>query len=229
MNVNNNCPKCLRIGGRIFLSDETAALDVDTMKCFTSLCPNELPVPGGHLIVSELNKQAKKAKYRVVSKDAHNEHAKWVATEEEPQQSPMKARCMDMRWNRHGEPGTKGFELLDGLPDVLDYSYVVWKGIELHMHPYGACYHDLEENLSTGLIEVMRSWGVKNVIAGGLATNYCYITTVRQLVKAGFTVIVNLGACRGLGEAETAVAIEEMRAMPNVIIVNSADEIETID
>ncbi len=34
---------------------KTAAFDVDAQKGFTPLCPDELPVVGGHLIGAELN------------------------------------------------------------------------------------------------------------------------------------------------------------------------------
>jgi nicotinamidase/pyrazinamidase len=34
------------------------------------------------------------------------------------------------------------------------------------MHPYGSCYHDLAEKLSTGAIEYLRCQEVKIVIVG---------------------------------------------------------------
>ena len=35
-----------------------ASFDVDAQKGFTPLCPNDLPVDGGHEIVDSLNEQA---------------------------------------------------------------------------------------------------------------------------------------------------------------------------
>ena len=55
----------------------------------------------------------------------------------------------DLSWVSHCVPGTPGFELLDELPQPLDYDYFVWKGVEPDLHPYGACYHDLAEKRST--------------------------------------------------------------------------------
>lgn len=66
-------------------------------------------------------------------------------------------------------PGTPGFELLDDLPAPLDYDYFVWKGVEPDLHPYGACYHDLAEKRSTGVIEFLRQNDVDLVLVGGLA------------------------------------------------------------
>lgn len=45
-----------------------AAIDVDVQNTFTPVCPQELPVPEGHLIADALNAQAKLADYRVMTK-----------------------------------------------------------------------------------------------------------------------------------------------------------------
>ncbi len=42
------------------------SIDVDAQKTFTPLCPKELPVNEGHLIVEELNAQAALADLRVM-------------------------------------------------------------------------------------------------------------------------------------------------------------------
>jgi nicotinamidase/pyrazinamidase len=201
-----------------------ASFDVDAENCFTPICPNELPVPGGTEIVPELNKNAKLAKYRIMSKDAHSPKAVWVATKENPQFSPVEGENVDVRWNLHGVPGTKGFELIEGLPPVTDYDFLVFKGVELGLHPYGACYHDLAKKISTGAIEFMRDKGIKIVIVGGLATDYCVKETVLELLHANFVVVVNLGACRGIAEETTEAAIEEMKNA-GAFFVNSADEL----
>lgn len=54
------------------------SIDVDAQKTFTPLCPKELPVNEGHLIVEELNAQAALADLRVMTKDAHHMAAKWL-------------------------------------------------------------------------------------------------------------------------------------------------------
>lgn len=188
-----------------------ASFDVDAQKTFTPLCPNELPVPHGHEIVAELNAQAAFADYRVGSKDAHSPHALWVANAQYPQLSPILGANMDVRWKEHAVPGTKGFELLDGLPAITDYDFFVWKGIEPDMHPYGACYHDFAEKLSTGAIEFFKQKNVSMIIVGGLATDYCVRATVLQLLRANFAVMVNLGACRGIDSVTVEQAINDMQ------------------
>lgn len=199
-----------------------ASLDIDAQKCFTPLCPLELPIPEGHLIAEELNQQARFADLRVGSKDAHSTHAIWIADENNPQLSPITGKHVDLRWNKHAIVGESGFELLDSLPHPADYDYFVWKGIEPDMHPYGCCYHDLDNTLSTGLIEYLKIQHVDSIIVGGLALDYCVKTSVLQLRDAGFNVTVNLAACRGIAQNTCEQAIHDMRERGVHFIDNAA-------
>lgn len=199
-----------------------ASFDIDAQNCFTPVCPDELPVAGGTEIVGELNAQAKLARLRVGSKDAHSPQAVWVADADNPQFSPVEGRDVDIRWNVHAVPGTTGFELIAGLPHPADYDFFVWKGVEPDMHPYGACYHDLGNRMSTGVIEYLKAQGITQVIAGGLATDYCVKNTVLQLLDAGLEVVLNLAACRGIAEETSQAALAEMQAKGAVIVNNSA-------
>jgi len=206
-----------------FLYEETASLDVDAQKGFSPLCPNELPVPDGHTIVDALNSQAKYAKFRVCSMDCHPATALWLADETHPQLSPITNHPnLDVHWNKHCIVGTEGWELLDGLPKVSEYDYVVSKGIAPDMHPYGACYHDLKGTRSTGLIEFLKANGVKNVIVGGLATDFCVKATVFQLAPH-FKVLVNLAACRAIGDEEMVknIVVAAFLQHPNVYVVEA--------
>lgn len=200
-----------------------ASFDVDAQNTFTPVCPQELPVPEGTAIVPELNLQAKKASLRVGSKDAHSPHAVWVAKLEEDHLKPIAGENVDIRWRQHAIPGTKGFELIDGLPKVTQYDFFVWKGVELDMHPYGACYHDFAERLSTGVIEFLKAKQIQTIIVGGLATDYCVKTTVLQLLAQNFNVIVNLAACRGIADDTVKQAIELMKQAGAVFVTSATD------
>jgi len=201
-----------------------AALDIHAQKSFTELCPDELPVPGGNDITAELNAQASFASLRLGAKEAHNPKAIWLADDEHPQLSPVKGDHVDVRWRAHCITGSKGFELLDGLPAIHDYDYYVWQGVELDMHPYGVCYHDLDNKLSTGIIEFLQVRNISTVLVGGLATDYCVKTSVLQLRRADFNVVINLAACRGLSPETTDAALNELK-QAGVILVESADEL----
>lgn len=201
-----------------------ASFDVDAQYTFTPECPEELPVPGGTEIAGELNAQATFASVRLGSKDAHSPHAHWVANESRPQFSPVPGANMDIAWRVHAVPGTRGFELLDTLPRPSEYDFFVWKGVEPDMHPYGACYHDLADRLSTGAIEYLRARGIETVVVGGLATDYCVKTTALQLKRAGFDVVINLAASRGITEPTVLSALREISAA-GIQIINSVGDL----
>ena len=201
-----------------------ASFDVDSQYCFTPECPDELPVAGGTDIVDELNKQAKLAKYRLGSKDAHPINALWLSDNNHPPLSPLKGHDnIDVRWPKHAVPGTKGFELIKGLPHPIEYDFFVWKGVEPDLHPYGACYHDLAGQKTTGVIEFLKSKKITTVIVGGLATDYCVKNTALQLKEAGFKVIVNLAACRGVDPKTTEQALKDMQKAGIELIRNAHD------
>lgn len=219
----------LMINNILFKINEIASLDVDAENCFTPYCMGELPVEEGHLIVNDLNAQSKKGKWRIGSKDAHSLASLWVDTDKNPQFSEIAGyENLDIRWKVHGVPGTFGFKLIEGLPKVTDYDYFVWKGIELDMHPYGMCYHDLHQKMSTGVIEFLNYNGVYVCIVGGLATDYCVRVTVEQLLKKGFFVILNLAACRAISKETELVAINSIKEIgrDKVIIINKTEELE---
>jgi nicotinamidase/pyrazinamidase len=189
-----------------------ASFFIDAQKGFTPLCPNELPVNEGHLIGGELIKMGLKALIHVASKDCHPTNAVWLAQTPDQILTPVKdgGPNVDVHWPAHCMVGTKGNEFLDDLPKVTDYDFVVFKGIEPDLHPYGACYHDLQEKISTGVIEFLWEKAVDTVFVAGLATDYCVATTAIQLAKEGFKVYVPLSACRGVAESTVNEAIKKM-------------------
>lgn len=179
---------------------KTAAFVVDAQKGFTPICPDELPIPDGDTIVPELLRMMDACDVLVGSKDAHPDNAVWIADETQEMLTSLDFEHSDLVWNRHCVVGTEGFELLDGLPNPMDFDYFVWKGVEREVHPYGACYHGLDETMSTGVIEYLKSQNVDKVIVGGLAYDFCVGTTALQLVESGFEVVLYEAACRGISQ-----------------------------
>lgn len=203
----------------------TACFDVDPQRGFSPLCPQELPVPEGDQIVSELNAQAAFGDFRLVSKDCHPAQAPWVAATPEETLQPVAGNFpdLDVKWPPHCVVETEGNRLLPGLPAEADYDLVIEKGVDPLKHPYGACYHDLQETESTGAIEWLQDRGITTLIIGGLATDYCVKMTVLQLLRAGFRVIVNLAACRGISPDSTREAIATMQQQGAVLIDSSRE------
>lgn len=188
------------------------AIDVDAQKTFTPLCPDELPIAGGDEIVNELNAQAALAHLRVMTKDAHTPSAKWLCTQRNDIGTPTGLPNADCHWVAHAMVGSYGYELLDGLPNEIDYDFCVWKGTSPDLHPYGACFHDFQEKLSTGLMEWLHKQNASILIVGGLATDFCVKTTVLQLLNGGnWQVWVNQAACRGIDPTLTEAAWQTMQ------------------
>jgi nicotinamidase/pyrazinamidase len=180
------------------IKNETASIDIDCQRGFSELCPDELPVIGALEIVPELNKQALKAKLRIASKDVHNPNGLWIADDKNPQFSVVGLPNVDIRWKKHCTIATDGCELLPGLPAFENYDFMIAKGYEKNLHPYGICYHDLADTKSTGIIEYLKVNNITTVILGGLAEDFCLFTSAKQLKKAGFYVIVNLSATKAI-------------------------------
>ncbi len=207
------------------VKETTASFDVDPQRGFTPLCPAELPVAGGDEIAAELNAQAQFAAFRLVSKDCHPADAPWVAHSADDIMQPVAGDYpdLDIKWPPHCVIGTEGNRLIPGLPDETAYDLVIEKGTNPLMHPYGACYHDLRESVSTGAVEWLHKRGVTTVIVGGLATDYCVKTTALQLLRAGLRVVINLAACRGVAEPTTTQAIDELRRAGAEFVTSSTE------
>ncbi len=198
-------------------------MDVDPQRGFSSQTKRkELPVEGAAQIVGELECNKHFSLIHTASKEAHPHNPKWKATLTKPQGTEIHNKPnLDRRWNIHCQVGTVGAEFLRGMPKVTDYDYIAYKGMEREMHPYGACFHDLDKKISTGLIEFLTVKGIKLVVVGGLATDYCVKNTVLELRHAGFDVIVNLASCRGIAADTTKSALFEMKGAGAVIVKNS--------
>jgi nicotinamidase/pyrazinamidase len=116
---------------------------------------------------------------------------------------------------------------------MTEYDFFVGKGFEPNLHPYSACYHDVAKTISTGVIEWLNQHNILTVIVGGLALNVeetplCVGHTVIDLAEAGFQVVLNLGAVRGLGTIEGQEKfIEMLKNKYNVFVVNSYKDIST--
>lgn len=206
------------------MKHRTATFDVDAQKGFTPLCPDELPVAGGETLAPILNRMATLGRFRVGSKDAHSASASWVNPDRALMASPTELTEAPLHWPSHCVVGTEGFELLDDLPRPQDYDYFVWKGVERDLHPFGACFHDVSERRTTGVIEVLKGQGIERVIVGGLAFDFCVKDTAIQLAKAGFEVIVVREACKAIS-AETSAVAERAMVAAGVMIVEGVGEI----
>lgn len=189
-----------------------ASFWVDPQNCFTSQCPNELPVPDAEAIVPALLAQHDYADYQLLSMDVHPENADWETRDRAaigkiitPPQHPN----VDKYWPKHAINGTFGHQLIAGLPPHTDSEYydcIVEKGTQSDCHPYGAIYLDLACQKPSPAFYFLKEKQITQVIIGGLATEFCVFETAMQIRRLGLSVILNSAGCRGFpGSAETAI------------------------
>ncbi len=110
-------------------------------------------------------------------------------------------------WPPHCVQGTPGAQFAPGLelpPDAI----VISKASQ----PQEEAYSGFE---GTDLDRRLKALGVKRLFVGGLATDYCVLSTVKDALELGYRVFLLLDAVRSVdvnpGDGERA--IEEMRAL----------------
>ena len=64
----------------------------------------------------------------------------------------------------------------------------------------------------TELATLLRDRGIDRITVAGLATDYCVRATALDALKAGFAVTVDDRASRGIDPADSARALDEVRA-----------------
>jgi len=202
----------------------TAVIDVDPQQGFTELCPNELPVKDALAIVPELIQNHTKGRFKFVSRDLHPPKASWDAETPANMLDPVGLPNVDVKWNRHCVVGTPGAELLDGLPQVLEYDFQVNKGMDPNAHPYGVFFHDIADTITTGANEFLKFNRIDTLIIGGLALDFCVRKSVSQALTLGFNVIVNLASTRAVLPEKSTEVIADLEKQ-GAIFVATADEI----
>jgi nicotinamidase/pyrazinamidase len=107
-------------------------------------------------------------------------------------------------WPPHCIAGTPGAEFAGGLrlgPEV----HVISKGIDPELEAYsGFAGTDLERQL--------REAGVRRLVVGGLATDYCVLQTVLDARRLGFDVVVLRNAVAAVDARNAERALAEMAA-----------------
>lgn len=187
-------------------------VNVDMQKGFQADELGELPVKGAVDIVKIINKLTAMVDPHLAaaSRDDHHKEAVWREGKfaigddvyERTKYAPLPEEIDKSHqhaghvcWGAHCEHNSEGHKYIEG-HFVPFEGPLIEKGTDPKVHPYGAAWNDASGSL--GLIEYFRNKGVTTVIATGLATDFCVMHTARQLMAAGFNVIVPTAACRGV-------------------------------
>jgi nicotinamidase/pyrazinamidase len=147
-------------------------LVVDVQCGFTTLCPQELPVPGGLEIVPAVNRLLARPWRRIdASQDWHP-----------PDHCSFHGR-RDNLYPSHCVAGTPGADFVPGL-DTARFHAIWRKGFLADRDAYAITAQH------PGFPALVRAEGVEEVVVCGLATNICCFFAARDLRRAGFAVVI---------------------------------------
>ena len=173
---------------------ESGLLVVDVQRGFTSLCPDELPVPGGLEIVPAVNRLLEAAWARIdASQDWHPpDHRSFLGRP-------------DNLYPPHCVAGTPGAEFVPGLESQRFHT--LWrKGYERDTDAYAVTAQH------PGFPALLSASGGVNVVVCGLATNICCFYAARDLNRAGFQVLIVEDASAGIDVPAAGLFQENARA-----------------
>jgi nicotinamidase/pyrazinamidase len=159
---------------------ESSLLVVDAQQGFTSLCPQELPVPGGLEIVPAVNELLGLPWTRIdASQDWHPaDHRSFFGQR-------------DNLYPPHCVAGTTGAAFLPGLQ--TERFHVIWrKGFDRDFEAYAVTAQH------PGFPAMLRAGGITTVVVCGIATNICCFYAARDLRREGFTVLMVENASAGI-------------------------------
>src|SRR5437016_126571 len=164
----------------MILLRESSLLVVDAQQGFTTLCPKELPVPGGLEIVPNVNRLLELSWARIdASQDWHpSDHCSFFGQR-------------DNLYPPHCVAGTRGAEFLPGL--TTDRFQTLWrKGYERDFEAYAVTAQH------PGFPALLRAADIEHIVVCGLATNICCFYAARDLRQAGFQVSIVEDASAGI-------------------------------
>jgi nicotinamidase/pyrazinamidase len=159
---------------------ESGLLVVDAQQGFTTLCPEELPVPGGLEIVPQVNRLLNLAWARIdASQDWHPPHHRSFHGRR------------DSLYPSHCVAGTRGAEFLPGLH--TERFHAIWrKGFDPEFEAYALTAQH------AGYPALLKHSRITTVVVCGLATNICCFYAARDLRREGFRVLLVEDASAGI-------------------------------
>jgi nicotinamidase/pyrazinamidase len=159
---------------------QSSLLVVDAQRGFTTLCPAELPVPGGLEIVPAVNELLALPWARVdASQDWHPpDHCSFLGQR-------------DNLYPPHCVMGTPGADFLPGLH--TERFGTIWrKGYERDCDAYAVTAQH------PGFVALLQGSGIAAVVVCGLAANICCYYAARDLRRAGLRVLLAEDASAGI-------------------------------
>jgi nicotinamidase/pyrazinamidase len=179
-----------------------------------------LAVEGGEDIVPLVNTLIAESEHVVLTQDWHPAgHLSFASSHEG--RSPYDLIDMpygaQTLWPDHCVQGSKGAAFH---PDLVwtKAELVIRKGFRPAIDSYSAFFEN-DHKTTTGLAGYLRERSISALTLCGLATDFCVAFSAIDAVKQGFSVKVQLDACRGIDlNGSMAVMMDEMRGAGVVLV-----------
>lgn len=177
--------------------DHDALIVIDVQNDF---CPGgALAVAGGDAIIPRINGLLGAFAVRVLTQDWHPaNHASFAANH--PGKTAFEQIVLEygpqVLWPTHCVQGSIGAQFHADLQvDAADM--ILRKGFRPQIDSYSAFYEN-DRKTPTGLEGYLRERGVKAVTLVGLATDFCVAYSALDAARLGFSVAVQMAACRAI-------------------------------
>lgn len=184
-------------------------------------CPGgALAVADGDAILPRINVMMPDFATVVLTQDWHpQDHASFAANH--PGAAPFSMIDMpygpQVLWPVHCVQGSRGALFHDDL-ETDRGQIVIRKGFRPQIDSYSAFFEN-DHSTATGLEGYLRNRGVTHLTLVGLATDYCVAYSALDAARLGFSVTVDLGACRAIDlNGSLAEAREKMSAAGVVLV-----------
>ena len=212
-------------------SRNCALIQVDPQVDFGTV-DGALYVPRGEEVVTELNalrsalQDAGRLRAVINTQDSHPpDHVSFQVNNpgsELFKEHELPGGSKQMMWPVHCQVGTPGYEFLPGLVREVN-DIVVPKGVQRTVDSYSGFGSEDCVREITHLNLHLKGRGIKYVVIGGLAFDYCVSYTARDAARLGYHVMVVRSATRGISP-ETCEREEGLMRAAGVIVVEDVDE-----
>ncbi|MDF9301747.1 bifunctional nicotinamidase/pyrazinamidase [Tritonibacter mobilis] len=187
-----------------------ALLVIDVQNDF---CPGgALAVTEGDEVVAPINAMMERFDTVILTQDWHPKgHSSFASSH--PGHAPFDTMEMyygqQVMWPDHCVQGSQGAEFHPRLR--TDGDMIIRKGFRPEVDSYSAFFEN-DQTTPTGLEGYLRTRGISDLTLVGLATDFCVAFSALDARRLGFSVEVELAACRAIDlDGSLATQLENMR------------------
>lgn len=177
-------------------------------------CPGgALAVPDGDAVVAPINALMAEFDTVILTQDWHPAgHSSFASSH--PEKAPFEEIEMpygrQVLWPDHCEQASEGAQFHPDL--VTRGDLILRKGFRREIDSY-SCFFENDHKTGTGLEGYLHTRGIRDLTLVGLATDYCVAYSALDAARLGFSVAVDLAACRAIDlDGSLNKALSEMQA-----------------